>query len=58
MNFIAAGFVFIGTCFDIGTWYYSKDVVVFDNEEIEKDDTEDEREQKSVKLTLIKSNEK
>lgn len=58
MNFIAAGFVFIGTCFDVGTWYYSKDVEVFDNEENEGDDMEDEKEQESVELTPIKSNEK
>lgn len=35
----AAGFVLIGTIFDIGTWYYSKHVKIFDSEE-ENDEIE------------------
>lgn len=30
LNVTAALFVAIGTVFDIGTWYYSKDVKIFD----------------------------
>jgi solute carrier organic anion transporter family, member 5A len=33
LNMTAAAFVFIGTCFDIGTWKYSKDVQIFDENE-------------------------
>lgn len=43
-NFTAAAFVFVGTCFDVGTWYYAKDVKVFDNEE-KKEDEENENHQ-------------
>ena len=32
MNFIAAGFVVIGTIFDAGVWYYVKDLKIFDHE--------------------------
>jgi len=39
LNMTAAGFVLIGTLFDVGTWYYSKDVQIFD----EKEDEEDEQ---------------
>lgn len=31
----AAAFVFIGTIWDVGTWYYSKDVKIFDDDEDE-----------------------
>lgn len=31
----AAGFVLVGTMFDIGTWYYSKNVKIFDEKENE-----------------------
>lgn len=30
LNVTAALFVAIGTVFDVGTWYYSKDVKIFD----------------------------
>lgn len=33
LNMTAAGFVLIGTLWDIGTWYYSKDVKIFDENE-------------------------
>lgn len=36
-NVTAAGFVFIGTLWDIGTWYYAKDLKIFD--ELEEEDT-------------------
>lgn len=36
INLIAAGFVFIGTLFDVGTWYYSKTVEIFDKEETDE----------------------
>uniref|UniRef100_A0AAG5DD52 Solute carrier organic anion transporter family member n=1 Tax=Anopheles atroparvus TaxID=41427 RepID=A0AAG5DD52_ANOAO len=31
MNYTAAVFVLIGTCFDMGTWYYSKNFKIFDD---------------------------
>lgn len=34
-NFIAAGSIFIGAMFDLGVWYYSKDLKVFDEDEKE-----------------------
>ncbi|XP_058465059.1 solute carrier organic anion transporter family member 74D-like [Malaya genurostris] len=33
MNYTAAVFVIIGTCFDVGTWWYSKNFTIFDVEE-------------------------
>lgn len=46
MNFIAAGFVTVGVLFDVGVWYYVKDLKIFDDEvkdkEIEMADKEDE----------------
>ena len=39
MNLTAAAFVIIGTLWDIGTWYHSKDVQIFDKDEDEQDDT-------------------
>jgi hypothetical protein len=44
LNITAAGFVFIGTLCDIGTWYYSKDVQIFDKKEDEADEEEEIRE--------------
>ncbi|XP_035719579.1 solute carrier organic anion transporter family member 74D-like [Vespa mandarinia] len=41
LNFTAASFVIIGTLFDIGVWYYVKDVKIFD-EEIELEDITEE----------------
>ncbi|XP_066600872.1 solute carrier organic anion transporter family member 74D [Prorops nasuta] len=41
LNFTAASFVTIGTLFDIGVWYYVKDVKIFD-EEIELEDIAEE----------------
>lgn len=35
LNMTAAGFVLIGTIFDVGTWYFSKDVQIFDEKEDE-----------------------
>jgi solute carrier organic anion transporter family, member 5A len=41
LNMTAAGFVLIGTLWDIGTWYYSKDVEIFDkSDDNENDDVE------------------
>lgn len=31
MNYIAAGFVVIGTICDLGVWYYAKDLKIFDD---------------------------
>ena len=39
MNLTAAAFVIVGTLWDIGTWYHSKDVQIFDKDEHEHDDT-------------------
>lgn len=33
LNMIAAAFITVGTLWDVGTWYYSKDVQIFDEEE-------------------------
>ncbi|KAG7205509.1 hypothetical protein KM043_007490 [Ampulex compressa] len=41
LNFTAASFVTIGTIFDIGVWYYVKDLKIFD-EEIELEDIAEE----------------
>lgn len=40
LNMTAAAFVLIGTLFDVGTWYYSRDVKIFDEseEDLEIDD--------------------
>lgn len=38
---IVSGFVTIGTLFDVGVWYYVKDVKIFD-EEIELKDIAEE----------------
>lgn len=32
MNYIAASFVFIGTLFDLGVWYFVKDLKIFDDD--------------------------
>uniref|UniRef100_A0A182WBM8 Kazal-like domain-containing protein n=1 Tax=Anopheles minimus TaxID=112268 RepID=A0A182WBM8_9DIPT len=37
MNYTAAVFVIIGTCFDMGTWYYSKNFKIFDDAPGEED---------------------
>lgn len=39
--FIILGFVTIGTLFDVGVWYFVKDVKIFD-EEIELEDIAEE----------------
>lgn len=44
LNITAAGFVFIGTLCDIGTWYYSKDVQIFDKKEDEDEEGEEIKE--------------
>lgn len=44
VNFTAGGLIFIGTLFDIGTWYYSKDVEIFDKEDDEEDNDEIKKE--------------
>lgn len=41
----AAAFILIGTICDIGTWYYSKDVIIFDDKE-EAEQNEKELEDK------------
>ncbi|XP_012060763.1 PREDICTED: solute carrier organic anion transporter family member 2A1 [Atta cephalotes] len=41
LNFTAASFVTIGTVFDVGVWYFVKDVKIFD-EEIELEDIAEE----------------
>ena len=38
MNYTAAGLVLVGTFFDIGTWYYSKNFTIFDKKEEKKND--------------------
>lgn len=45
LNLTAAGFVFIGTLWDIGTWYYSKDVKIFDDKEDEEDEEDGKTEE-------------
>lgn len=42
-NFTSGGLILIGTLFDIGTWYYSKDVEIFDKDEDEQEDARDVR---------------
>lgn len=46
MNLIAAAFVAVGVFFDMGVWYYVKDLKIFDDDvktkEIELVDKEDE----------------
>jgi hypothetical protein len=34
-NLTAGVFILIGTCWDIGTWYYSKDVKIFDEKKVQ-----------------------
>ncbi|XP_055623979.1 solute carrier organic anion transporter family member 74D-like [Toxorhynchites rutilus septentrionalis] len=45
LNFIAAGFVLLGTLFDCGVWYYVKDLKIFDDEVKEKEIDLAEREE-------------
>lgn len=33
MNYTAAAFVFLGTAFDAGVWYYAKGLKIFDDED-------------------------
>lgn len=40
-SFVILGFVTIGTLFDVGVWYFVKDVKIFD-EEIELEDIAEE----------------
>jgi Organic Anion Transporter Polypeptide (OATP) family len=44
LNFSAAGFVLIGTALDVGTWYYAKNVKLFD------DEIEDEKKKEETTL--------
>ncbi|EDS45572.1 organic anion transporter [Culex quinquefasciatus] len=37
LNFIAAGFVLVGTLFDCGVWYYVKNLKIFDDEVKDKE---------------------
>lgn len=46
----AAGCVLIGTLWDIGTWYYSKDVQIFDESEDAKDDETELTSQENLNL--------
>jgi solute carrier organic anion transporter family, member 5A len=40
LNFTAAGFIIVGTFLDVGTWYHSKEVKIFDEDEEAKCEAE------------------
>lgn len=42
MNFTAVGFVSIGTLFDIGVWYFVKDLKIFDDDNKQEDEDDDD----------------
>lgn len=48
MNFIAASFVTIGTMFDVGVWYYVKDLKIFDDEIRETEMAVAEKEEEAI----------
>ncbi|XP_058123533.1 solute carrier organic anion transporter family member 74D-like [Anopheles ziemanni] len=48
LNFIAAGFVIVGTLFDCGVWYYVKDLKIFDDEVKDKEIEFAEKEEEAV----------
>ncbi|XP_052860263.1 solute carrier organic anion transporter family member 74D-like [Anopheles cruzii] len=48
MNYTAAVFVIIGTCFDVGTWYHSKNFKIFDDTTDEQSGPEKETEMVSL----------
>lgn len=50
MNYTAAVFVIIGTCFDMGTWYYSKNFKIFDDKPGEQSASKSPTERELVSL--------
>lgn len=48
MNIIASSFVFIGTIFDVGVWYFVKDLKIFDEEVKEEELQEFDREEEAA----------
>uniref|UniRef100_A0AAG5DEJ1 Solute carrier organic anion transporter family member n=1 Tax=Anopheles atroparvus TaxID=41427 RepID=A0AAG5DEJ1_ANOAO len=48
LNFIAAGFVLVGTLFDCGVWYYVKDLKIFEDEVKDKEIELAEKEEEAV----------
>lgn len=48
MNIIASTFVFIGTIFDVGVWYFVKDLKIFDEEVKEEELQEFDREEEAA----------
>ncbi|XP_050093605.1 solute carrier organic anion transporter family member 74D-like [Anopheles aquasalis] len=48
LNFIAAGFVLVGTLFDCGVWYYVKDLKIFDDEVKDKEIELAEKEEEAI----------
>uniref|UniRef100_A0A182M6I5 Solute carrier organic anion transporter family member n=1 Tax=Anopheles culicifacies TaxID=139723 RepID=A0A182M6I5_9DIPT len=50
MNYTAAVFVIIGSCFDIGTWYYSKNFKIFDDAPGEEEGSKSPMEKELVSL--------
>jgi solute carrier organic anion transporter family, member 5A len=54
MNLTAAGFVMVGTLFDIGTWYYAKNVKIFDDDIVNPELINDV-ELEPIKNTIMKT---
>lgn len=53
MNTIAAAFVAVGCLFDVGVWYYVKDLKIFDDEVVEtelKDLSKEEKRTNEIKV--------
>lgn len=40
MNYTSAALVIVGTCFDVGTWWYSKNFKIFDDKEHKSSDAD------------------
>lgn len=55
LNFTAAVFIAIGAVFDLGVWYYAKDLKIFDEEvkEVEMQIVQHEEEASNEKNTEI-----
>ncbi|KAK9505167.1 hypothetical protein O3M35_009278 [Rhynocoris fuscipes] len=55
LNFIAASLVSIGTMFDLGVWYYVKDLKIFD-EEVELEGVNNKNSKSATNITNSNSN--
>jgi Organic Anion Transporter Polypeptide (OATP) family len=54
LNLTAAGFILIGTLLDVGTWWHSKNVLIFDEDDVRVEDNSHDTEMRELKSYVEK----